>query len=81
MNTPTCAIKEGASAILDSKTNIIYFFGGKNIGKHSQPGYSSFTAGYAFDTKNGIWSQNNYTSSDGQFPSPRIHFTTVLGMG
>ncbi|RCH97836.1 hypothetical protein CU097_011586 [Rhizopus azygosporus] len=47
MNAPTCAIKEGASAILDSKTNIIYFFGGKNIGKHSQPGYSSFTAGCA----------------------------------
>ncbi|CEG79913.1 hypothetical protein RMATCC62417_14321 [Rhizopus microsporus] len=78
MNTPMCVIKKGASAILDSKTNIIYFFGGKNTDSHSQPGYSSFTAGYAFDTKNGIWSQNNYTSNDERFPSPRIHFTTVL---
>jgi hypothetical protein len=80
MNTPMCVIKEGASAILDSKTNIIYFFGGKN-GNSSHTGYSSFTAGYAFDTKSGIWSQNNYTSNDERFPSPRIHFTTVLGMG
>ncbi|CAO3691524.1 unnamed protein product [Rhizopus microsporus] len=79
MNTPTCVIKEGASATLVPKSGILYFFGGKNTGSYSVIGaYSDFTTGTTFDTKSGIWSQSNYTSNNGQFPSPRIQLTTIL---
>lgn len=79
-NIPTDAISIGSSATLDQKSGIIYFFGGAHVDSSCNNNvYLNFTAGYTFDTKNGIWSQNNYTSNDGRFPSPRAQFTTVLG--
>ncbi|RCH81820.1 hypothetical protein CU097_002800, partial [Rhizopus azygosporus] len=78
-NIPTDAISIGSSATLDQKSGIIYFFGGAHVDSSCNNNvYLNFTAGYTFDTKNGIWSQNNYTSNDGRFPSPRAQFTTVL---
>ncbi|PHZ15230.1 uncharacterized protein RHIMIDRAFT_86148 [Rhizopus microsporus ATCC 52813] len=79
-NIPTDAISIGSSATLDQKSGIVYFFGGTHVDSSCNNNvYLNFTAGYTLDTKNGIWSQNNYTSSNGKFPSPRAQFTTVLG--
>lgn len=80
INIPTNAISIGSSATLDQKSGIVYFFGGARVDSSCNNNvYLNFTTGTTFNTKNGIWSQNNYTSNDGRFPSPRAQFTTVLG--
>ncbi|CAO3691803.1 hypothetical protein G6F70_004812 [Rhizopus microsporus] len=79
INIPTNAISIGSSATLDQKSGIVYFFGGARVDSSCNNNvYLNFTTGTTFNTKNGIWSQNNYTSNDGRFPSPRAQFTTVL---